>query len=86
MKNRKKNSWTLLVAGILLLFGVFFFNCRTGYAPALYPSYDVLNPGEKVRMNPLEIREDGNLIVNPEFMLWVLELKNEILKLRKKGS
>ena len=53
------------------------------YNPALFVSYDVLNPGPEVRLNPLAFTEDGNLIVNPAFMLWVLELKTEIIKLRK---
>lgn len=56
------------------------------YNPALYPSYDVLNPGPEVRANPLAFTEDGNLIVNQAFILWVDELKREIVKLRKKGD
>lgn len=57
-------------------------NCSK-YNPSLYPSYDVLNPGEKVRENPLAFTADGNLIVNPAFIQWVDELKTEIIKLRK---
>ena len=53
------------------------------YNPALYPSYDVLNPGPEVRLNPLAFTPDGNLIVNPAFIIWVDELKREIVKLRK---
>jgi hypothetical protein len=53
------------------------------YNPALYPSYDVLNPGPEVRLNPLAFTEDGNLIVNQAFIRWVDELKREIIKLRK---
>lgn len=56
------------------------------YNPSLYPSYDVLNPGPEVRANPLAFTEDGNLIVNQAFILWVEELKQEIVKLRKKGD
>jgi hypothetical protein len=52
------------------------------YNPALYPSYDVLNPGPEVRMNPLGFDKDGNAIVNQAFILWVYELKEEIKKLR----
>jgi len=52
------------------------------YNPALYPSYDVLNPGLEVRMNPLGFDADGNAIVNQAFILWVYELKAEVKKLR----
>jgi hypothetical protein len=55
----------------------------TGYNPALYPSYDVLNPGAEVRLNPLAFTADGNVIVNGAFILWVDELKGEIKKLRE---
>jgi uncharacterized protein YigE (DUF2233 family) len=57
-------------------------NCTT-YNPSLFPSYDVLNPGEEVRINPLNATPDGNFIVNEAFIFWVSELKAEILKLRK---
>jgi hypothetical protein len=66
----------------------FFFlssSCHS-YNPALYPSYDVLNPGPEVRLNPLAFTPDGNLIVNQAFILWVEELKQEIIKLRKKSG
>jgi len=59
------------------------FSCHRGYNPALYPSYDVLNPGPEVRLNPLAFTDDGNLIVNQAFILWVEELKQEIIRLRK---
>ena len=41
---------------LLLLFVIFSIsiNC-TGYNPAFYPSYDVLNPGPEVRKNPLAV-------------------------------
>ncbi len=55
----------------------------TGYDPALYPSYDVLNPGEAVRLNPISITADGNFVVNGAFIQWVDELKAEVIKLRK---
>lgn len=55
----------------------------TAYNPALYPSYDVLNPGPEVRLNPLGFTDNGNVIVNPAFILWVDELQSEIRKLRK---
>ena len=68
----------------LLLFALFFSieSCGGHYNPALYPSYDVLNPGPEVRLNPLGFDKDGNAIVNPAFLLWVYELKAEVLKLR----
>lgn len=34
-------------------------------------------------MNPLRFTEDGNVVVNRAFLLWVLELQMEIVKLRK---
>jgi hypothetical protein len=43
-----------------------------------------LNPSEEVRKNPLGFDKDGNAIVNEAFMLWVYELKQEIIKLREK--
>jgi hypothetical protein len=43
----------------------------------------VLNPGDEVRLNPLAFTEDGNVVVNQAFILWVDELKQEIVKLRK---
>jgi len=55
----------------------------TAYNPALYPSYDVLNPGPEVRKNPLRTTEDGNFVVNEAFLMWVQELKEEILNLRR---
>lgn len=40
---------------MLLLFVTFglILNTCTPYNPALYPSYDVLNPGPEVRKNPV---------------------------------
>jgi hypothetical protein len=64
-----------------LLFSTITSGCH-GYNPALYPSYDVLNPGPEVRMNPLGFDKDGNAIVNQAFILWVYELKAEVKKLR----
>lgn len=60
----------------------------TGYNPSLYPSYDILNPGEQVRVNPLStfpdpITGEQLFAVNSAFLLWVQELKDEVLKLRK---
>ncbi len=59
----------------------------SGCCPKLVPpsgqGYDVLKPNEAVRLNPLGFTPDGNLIVNPAFAAWVLELEQEIVKLRK---
>lgn len=51
----------------LLLFGIFFLssNC-TSYNPALYPSYDVLNPGPEVTANPYgiaQIQDGGSYVI-----------------------
>ena len=71
-------------AGIVLLCANCFLISACGhYNPTLYPSYDVLNPGPEVRLNPLAFTSDGNTIVNQAFILWVYELKAEVLKLRK---
>ena len=59
------------------------FSC-TAYDPSLYPSYDVLNPGPEVKLNPLRVTDDGNFVVNEAFIFWVQELKIEIKKLRRK--
>jgi len=67
---------------ITLLIIIIFSSCGH-YNPTLFPSYDVLNPGPEVRKNPLGFTEDGNIIVNEAFILWVDELKQEVLKLRK---
>lgn len=68
-----------LICFLTISFG--FTSCHN-YDPALYPSYDVLNPGPEVRMNPLAFDKDGNAIVNQAFILWVNELKAEVKKLR----
>ena len=73
---------------LTLMFYLLALAACTNYNPALYPSYDVLNPGPEVRKNPLSISEDPVthepvFVVNAQFLLWVDELKTEILKLRK---
>jgi hypothetical protein len=73
---------TLLLSA---LFGLASVN--SGCCPRLVPpsgqGYDVLKPNEAVKLNPLGFTPEGNLIVNPEFAAWVLELEQEIVKLRK---
>lgn len=86
-----KKALGLAAAWAFFLTFIFFLLVLAGctrYNPALYPSYDVLNPGPEVRKNPLSISEDPAthepvFIVNAQFLLWVDELKAEILKLRK---
>jgi len=51
------------------------------YEPQLYPAKDVLKPGPEVKI--IAITQDGNIIVNDAFMLWVEDLKSEIRRLRR---
>ena len=78
-------------------YGLTISSCSR-YDPSLYPSYDVLNPGEEVRKNPVGWIENGKVvndageeifiekgvIVNEAFSQWVVELRKEIVRLRKK--
>lgn len=68
----------------------------TPYDPSLYPSYDILNPGPEVAINPIAYVSAGKVedshhneiyimdayVVNEAFMMWVYELKAEVKKLR----
>jgi len=84
MKVNAKPWRRLLGAGIVLLCAsCFLISASCHYNPTLYPSYDVLNPGPEVRLNPLSFTADGNAVVNQAFILWVYELKAEVIKLRK---
>lgn len=85
-KAKGKNFRRLSRTAILTLCVSFFLICSGchGYDPTLYPGYDVLNPNEEVKKNPLGFDKDNNAIVNEAFMLWVYELKQEIIKLREK--
>jgi hypothetical protein len=71
----------------VLLSATFFFlsavSCCPKYRPDLGVGYDVLKPNAEVKLNPLSFTPDGNAIVNPAFLQWVLELEQEIVKLRK---
>jgi len=60
-----------------------FFSSCTNYSPTLYQGYDVLNPPAIIKANPLGITEDGNFIVNPEFLRYVKELQLEVRRLRR---
>jgi len=55
-------------------------NCAY-HQPELYPISDVLVPSEEVQI--IEITEEGNILVNQAFILWVESLKQEIVRLRK---
>jgi len=71
-------------------------SCIT-YNPSLYSSYDVLIPNEEVQKCPIgwvesgkivndtgeEIVIDKGIIINEAFSQWVVELRDEIKKLRK---
>jgi len=81
LRRPSKTATGLLLLTCFLTFSLSLTSCH-GYDPALYPSYDVLNPGAEVRMNPLSFDADGNAIVNQAFLTWVYELKEEIKKLR----
>ena len=63
------------------------WSCAT-YSLIINPAvgYDVLNPPEKVKINPLRITDDGNFVVNPEFIYWVRDLELEVHWLRKRGK
>lgn len=75
----------LLRIGIgTLLISFCLISCSHRYDPTLYTGYDVLNPSAEVRANPIGFTEDGNVIVNEAFILWVHDLKEEIMRLRKK--
>jgi len=59
---------------ILLLFVSFFFVSCTGYNPSLFPSYDILNPGEEVRANPL-----GFVVFDAELEHYVIIWDTDII-------
>ena len=101
-KNGKKCS-RLTRSGIVLLcvlFGLVASSC-TAYNPSFYASYDVLNPGPAVRINPIGFTVPGQLIgvdgaeipcdqsyaiINGAFTIWVNELQEEIRKLRTQSQ
>jgi len=73
IKKRGRQSRRHIGIGIVLLFMIcgFLTNCSS-YNPSLYPSYDVLNPGEKVRENPVGfVYHDGEK--------WIVEWKENYL-------
>lgn len=83
-------AFTALACIVLALVGMLVITLVgcTRYNPALYPGYDVLNPSDAVRVNPLSISEDpithdSVFAVNSAFLMWVEDLKREIIRLRK---
>lgn len=77
-------SVIVTLIGLGILFGT--SNCSqfktiiSGIAPPL--NYDVLNPSEEVKKNPLALTEEGHSIVNESFMDWVQDLVYEVTRLR----
>jgi len=66
---------------ILMLCVVLFLANSCHYEPSLYPVKDVLHPGEDVKI--IAVTDDGNVTVNEAFILWVEDLKLEIIRLRR---
>ena len=92
----KRNNFVKNFA-IVMIFGMFLnLNLCAPYDPTLYPSYDTLNPGPEVKMNPIAYVEDGRIedrdhneihiatgfVVNEAYMLWVQELFEEVKRSR----
>jgi hypothetical protein len=83
-KELKRKYGRQLKSVILIsLISCFFLigNSCSPYRPELNPTYDVLNPAATVQVIGINI--DGNIIVTPEFIIWVRQLQEEIVKLRK---
>lgn len=83
-KQVKKHSKQVKILILLLCVSGFFITSCTQYNPAFYPGYDVLNPSEEVRKNPIRITDDNLFAVNGAFLQWVDDLQAEIEKLRKR--
>ncbi len=86
-------SKRIRIAILLLCASLFSASCGK-YNPSLYPSYDPLRPGTEVQilgfvgLDGKAVDDKGailteGVVVNQAFMLWVYDLKQEILKLRK---
>jgi hypothetical protein len=72
--------WYLIAVAVFLT--LILTGC-TAYNPSLFQGYDLLSPNAEVKKNPIGVTADGNFIVNADFMMWVFELKAEVLRLRK---
>jgi len=59
---------------ISLLFASFFFVNCAAYNPSVFPSYDVLNPGKEVRINPL-----GFAVFDPTLEYYVITWDADII-------
>jgi len=70
-----------LLSVILTLCIISFLVNSCHYEPSLYPVKDVLHPNEDVKI--IAVTDDGNVIVNEAFILWVEDLKQEIIRLRR---
>jgi len=70
-----------LLSVILMLCVVSFLTISCHYEPSLYPVKDVLYPNEDVKI--IAVTDDGNVLVNEAFILWVEDLKLEIIRLRR---
>ena len=57
-------------------------SCNLLTPPSLMPSHDVLKPGPEVKI--IKINLDETVLVSGEFMVWVMELKQEVKRLREK--
>ena len=80
MKRHLKSA-TAKLCLIFCLISLGFVVC-TQYDPNLWTGYDILNPNEEVRKNPLGFTDEGYAIVNQAFIFWTYELKEEIKRLR----
>lgn len=83
MQRKKRLSRKLLKTVILISFASFILvgsSCH--YEPRLVPVADVLKPGPEVEI--IGFTDDGHVIVNEAYILWVEALKDEIKRLRAK--
>ena len=77
---RSRRKILYVLASCILIAGLLSVNSCSQYDPALYPVTDVLVPGGEVEIVGFQ---DGNVIVTPEYIIWVEDLKIEIIRLRK---
>lgn len=67
---------------IWLLFASLILVGSCHYDPNLWPIADVLKPNPEVEI--IGFTDDGHVIVNKTYILWVEALKDEIKRLRAK--
>lgn len=95
MLKKEKSIWRIFA--VVAIFTIFCLgHSCTAYNPSFFPSYDILNPGPEVTVNPVAYVKNGKIedrdhneiyildgyVVNEAFMMWVYELKEEVEKLR----